>query len=163
MSYLDHRRQHILNDRPLPEKKKYKIPVVSKKRQAKLDAQKNERGDQPTQKQKWFDDRHKEMVGTCQCGCGNPSSKHDEHFRSSAAHIFPQRLFKSIQFHPLNWVERSYWNGCHNRMDNKSMMLWPNFADWDDIKEKFFILEGELTAEEKKKKFYLMLSELIRK
>ena len=124
-------------------------------------------GEDQYMKDNWFKRRRLEMVGICQCGYAMPSSKNDDkYFRSSICHIFPQRLFPSIQFHGRNWVERKFWatrdtSACHAQMDNKSMDLWPKMADWDDIKEKFFILEPLLTDEERKKKFYLHLKKLV--
>ena len=138
---------------------------LKRKSDKKLLEEKNDRelrGNDDTQKEKWFQARRKEMVGVCQCGCGNPSSKKDEStFRSCICHIFPQRLFESVQYHRLNWVERRFWMGCHSNMDNKSMDLWPNFADWDDIKEKFHQLAPLLTDEERKTKFYSHLEKLV--
>lgn len=124
-------------------------------------------GEDESLKEKWFKRRRAEMVGTCQCGCGMPSSKYDDkNFRSSICHIFPQRLFPSIQFHHLNWVERKFWAtqdtfACHSQMDNKSMDLWPQMADWDDIKEKFHRLTPDIAPEEKKQKFYNQLNYLV--
>lgn len=149
------------------EKKVYRIPKKSAKKIAQEKADKEAwvvGGSPEREKEKWFQARRKEMTGTCQCGCGTKSSKHeDDHFRSSAAHIFPQRLFPTIQFHPLNWVERNFWEGHHSNMDNRSMELWPNFADWDDIKEKFHILSPLLTEKERAKKFFRNLTELVEK
>lgn len=164
--YMKKRMQHILDDRPLPPKKVYKLNKVAPKTAAKISAEKDQRfivgGDTETEKQKWFAARKKEMIGICQCGCGQKSSKMDAaNYRSSIAHIFPQRLFPTIQFHPLNWVERNFWMGCHTNMDNRSMDLWPNFADWDDIKEKFSQLEPILTQKEKNSKFFGKLAELV--
>src|SRR5687768_5566704 len=88
-------------------KKQYAIPAISKKKQKELDAEKKEREDGETELQKWFNERRVEMVGVCQCGCGMKSQKKDDlFFRHSAAHIFPKRIFESIAYHPLNWVER---------------------------------------------------------
>lgn len=164
--FLKKRQQHILDGRPLPEKKKYVLKKVSDKRAAKI-AESKPAEDEETEKQTWFNSRRREMTGTCQCGCGMPSSKYeDKFFRSSICHIFPQRAFKSIQFHPLNWVERKFWatetvSACHTNMDNKSMDLWPNYADWDDIKEKFWVLSPLLTKNEKANKFYTHLYNLV--
>lgn len=124
-------------------------------------------GEDETVKEKFFQNRRREMTGTCQCGCAGASSKYDDkNFRSSICHIFPQRLFPSIQYHHLNWVERKFWatdksSACHTNMDNKSMDLWPNFADWDDIKAKFYQLDPLLTPEEKAHKFYHHLKWLV--
>lgn len=162
--------EHILNDRPLPKKKVYVLKQVSDKTAAKRKAQQKSQkqlGEEESQKKRWFNRRRHEMTGTCQCGCGNKSSKYqDEHFRSSICHIFPQRLFESVRYHHLNWVERTFWatgkgSGCHSNMDNRSMDKWPMFADWEDIKAKFHELAPLLTDKERKKKFYKNLEYLV--
>lgn len=148
-------------------KPKKAIPKISKRRAAEMKEEKAERGEDDTMKEKWFKARRREMIGICQCGCTQKSSKNDDlNFRSSAAHIFPQRLFPSVQYHKLNWVERAIWatqtsSSCHTNMDNRSMDLWPNFADWDDIIAKFHELSPLLTDEERATKFYKKLESLI--
>lgn len=162
MTYLDQRRKFIEAGRPLKEKKKYVIPKVSEKRKAKLDEQKENKGDSGIDI--FFERNRKRMVGVCQCGCARKSSKsEDDHYRSSISHIFPKRIFLSISTNDMNWVERNFWDGCHTNMDNKSMDLWVNMADWDDIKEKFHILAPLLTDQERAKKFYSHLEKLIYK
>ncbi len=162
MSYLDERRAFIEAGRPLPEKKIYHIPKKSAKRIEKENEQKEPMGEM-TLKEKWFKERRKDMVGVCQCGCAEPSQKKDDmYFRHSAAHIFPKKDFKSIMYHPLNWVERRFWGGHHTNMDEGGIDKWVNFADWDDIKAKFYALEPLLYEDEKKIKFYRIFSELVR-
>jgi hypothetical protein len=46
-------------------------------------------------------------------------------------------------------------------MDNRSIELWKNFADFDDIKEKFYMLAPLLTEEERKTKFYHNLENIV--
>jgi hypothetical protein len=112
--------------------------------------------------QKWFDDTRKKLTGICQCGCGNKSQKNDDtFFRGSCCHIFPKRKFKSIRCHPLNYVERAMFGGCHSIMDDTSIDRWVNFADWDDIKARFYVLSPLLTDEEKTTKFYSHLENLV--
>jgi hypothetical protein len=151
-------------------KPKYPGPrKVSPKKQAELAAQKKlVSSDGDTFKEQWFKTCRRKMVGTCQCGCGEASQKYDDiYFRHSAAHIFPKHLFPSIMYHPLNWVERRFWAGntgtsaCHSLMDDTSMDRWPNFADWQDIREKFFVLAPLLTDEERGKNFYIRLEKLV--
>lgn len=169
MNYHEHLKLQKLGLAPKTTGPKEKKPMrkVSLKRQAENDAAKEARGEQDSDKERWFKKRRGEMCGTCQCGCGEPSSKKDDvNFRSSICHILPQRIFESVQFHHLNWVERKHWatgksSACHTNMDNKSMDLWPNFADWDSIKEIFKTLDPLLTVEEKKAKFYTHLKYLI--
>lgn len=142
---------------------------MSEKMRAKKEEEKKlVSSDGDTLKEKWFKARRREMVGACQCGCGEPSQKkNDIWFRCSICHIFPKHLFKSVEYHPLNWVERKFWTGptgssaCHTNMDERGMDHWPNFADWDDIKEKFFILAPLLTDEERATNFYSRLEKLV--
>lgn len=154
--------------RPKPEKKPLR-QMSEKKRAQEEEDRKLASNDPDELKEQWFRARRKEMTGTCQCGCGEPSQKKDNvRFRASAAHIFPKSLFESVMYHPLNWVERRFWakysgdyNACHSIMDETGLDRWPNFADWDDIKAKFFILAPLLTPAEKASKFYIRLEKLV--
>ena len=147
----------------LPKPKKiYTIPKKSKKKLIQEGIAKEERKGEDSLLENWHKNRRKSCVGTCQCGCGRQSSKKEnDHFRSSNAHIFPKKDFPSIMYHPLNHVERNFWDGCHGNMDNRSMDLWINFADWDDIKAKFHELAPLLTVEERSHKFYTHLEKLV--
>lgn len=164
MSYLEDRakRKNGLLP-PLPTKKEKKpIRKVSLKKAAADKAQKEAGGDGLLDK--WFEERRKGLTGICQCGCGRKSSKHeDEHYRASCCHVFPKRIFKSIALHPLNCIERNFWDGCHSVLDNTSMDRWVNMADWEDIKERFHNLAPLLTDEERATKFYQHLEKLIYK
>jgi len=121
-------------------------------------------------KEKFFQSVRPKLTGTCQCGCGNPSSKKDykdldgkvvSQFRSSICHIFPKRDFHSVKYNQFNFVERAFWGGCHSNLDNQSMDKWVNMADWEDIKAKFYKLAPLLTEEEKSFKFYSQLENLV--
>lgn len=148
---------------PKEKKKKQPIAKVSKKKQAQKEAEKklvSSEGD--TLMEQWYKARRKNLTGTCQCGCGSLSQKKDDlYFRHSIAHIFPKRLFPSVMYHPLNFVERRFWGGCHSVMDDTSMDRWPGMADFEDIKEKFFILAPLLTPEERTTNFYTRLEKLV--
>lgn len=154
--------------RPKPEKKPMRR--MSEKTKAKLEEEKKlVSSDGDTFLERWFKARREEMVGTCQCGCGEQSQKEDpKYFRHSAAHIFPKSLFESVKYHPLNWVERRFWAGyytdssaCHSIMDETGLDRWTGMADWEDIKAKFFILAPLLTPEEKRTNFYKTLEKLV--
>lgn len=156
--------------KPKPEKKPMRKRSLKKLAQD-ADEKKLLSSGGDTLKEQWFKARRREMTGTCQCGCGEPSQKKDDlYFRHSAAHIFPKRdnLFPSVEYHPLNWVERRFWaktsgdfNACHSIMDDTSMERWPGMADWEDIREKFFILAPLLTDEERRTNFYKLLEKLV--
>jgi len=141
-------------------KPKKPLKKVSDKKAAELKVAKEAGTD--SEMDRFFGAMRKRMVGICQCGCGRKSSmREDEHFRASISHIFPKRIFKSIATNEYNWVERNFWEGCHGNMDDRSMDLWVNFADWEDIKERFHILAPLLTDEERKHKFYTHIEKLI--
>lgn len=150
-------------------KPKKPISKKSKNKIAEEKAEKNLRNDD-TEKEKWFNLIRGKLTGFCKCGCGMPSSKKDyknlegkieSHYRSSCCHIFPKSKFHSIKYHELNFVERSFWGGCHSVMDDTSIERWVNMADWEDIKANFYILAPLLTAEEKATKFHSMLENLV--
>jgi hypothetical protein len=157
--------RRIKAEAALPRQKKvYSIPKKSKKKLQQEAEEKKLRGGDDTLMEKWFKARRKELTGTCQCGCGQPSQKKDDtFFRGSCCHIFPKATFESIMYHPLNCVERAMWGGCHHNMDFGGLDKWPAMADWDDIKERFHELAPLLTDEEKATKFYQKLESLVYK
>lgn len=150
---------------PKPKKVPKPIAKESKKMAAKKKEEKKLLSGDDTLMEKWHKARRRDMVGTCQCGCGMPSQKKDDlYFRCSAAHIFPKENFPSVMYHPLNYVERRFWApACHTNMDQRGLDLWPNMADWEDIKEKFHNLVPLLTDAERATKFYQHLETLVYK
>lgn len=121
-----------------------------------------QRNNDAQDKEVWFAMVRKKLVGVCQCGCGNKSQKNDDmYFRHSCCHIFAKSKFPTIQYHPLNYVERAFFGGCHGVLDDTSMDRWVNMADWCDIKEKFYILAPLLSDEERTSKFYNHLERLV--
>lgn len=155
----------------IPTRKREKKPmrrISDKKLALQAEERKLVSSDGDTLKEQWFKARRTEMTGICACGCYEPSQKQDNiWFRCSAAHIFPKDKFKSIEYHPLNWVERRFWagihgtNACHTVMDEAGLDRWPNMEDWPIIRERFFILEPLLTAQEKAYNFYTDLEKLV--
>lgn len=157
--------RRIKEQAKLPKQKKvYSIPKKSAKKIKQEAEEKKLRGDDDTLMEQWFKARRKELTGTCQCGCGRPSQKKDDtFFRGSCCHIFPKAIFESVMYHPLNYVERAMFGGCHHNMDNQGLGKWPFFADWEDIKERFHLLSPLLTDQERSHKFYSMLVSLVYK
>lgn len=155
-------RQLQLARQPKPKKVKKPIAKKSAKKLKQESEEKKLRNGDDTLMEQWFKARRKELVGVCQCGCAQVSQKKDDtFFRGSCCHIFPKKDFESIMYHPLNFVERAMFGGCHSNMDNQGLDKWPCFADWDDIKEKFHVLAPLLTDEERALKFYSKLEKLI--
>ncbi len=83
----------------------------------------------------------------------------DEKFCFSVARVLAQRLFPSVQFHLENWVRRAW--SCHTNMDNRSMDRWATYRDWPEICRKFRHLEPLLTDQERGKKFFRILAEMV--
>lgn len=162
MSYLEERRNMKLFGKKPDEKKPYSIPKQSEKKKKEIEEAKAAGTDK--EMDKFFNEQRPKMTGVCQCGCGEKSQKKDDtFFRHCICHIFPKSVFKSIATHPLNWVERKFWGGDHTNFDEGGMDKWPLMADWDDIKTKFRVLEKLLTEQEKSKKFYNKLKDLVEK
>lgn len=160
MSYLEDRRRMKTFGKKAEDKKQYGIQPKSKKKIAEEAAAKEAGTDQAMDK--FYEAMRKKMVGVCQCGCGLRSQKSDDNFfRHCICHIFPKKIFKSIETHTLNWVERTFWGGHHTNLDERGMDKWPAMADWDDIKEKFHVLSELLTDAERATKFYNNLSKLV--
>lgn len=161
-----HERLRLIKLGQLPKEavakpKKY-IPKISEKKKKEIALAKESGTDSGLDK--FFEAQRKRLVGVCQCGCGKKSQKKDDTFyRYCICHIFPKKTFKSISTHPLNWVERTFWEGHHTNFDEQGMDKWPLMADWDDIKEKFHQLTPLLTEKERATKFYSQLENLIYK
>lgn len=110
--------------------------------------------------QEWFCLQNEAFTGFCPCGCGEPSAKGTENYRSSAAHLLPRLKFPSVAVHPLNCVERGI-HGCHHKFDHMGVDLWPNMADWENIKAKLLVLMQLLTDTERKKKFFHQIEKIV--
>jgi hypothetical protein len=169
MSYLDERRKHIEDGRPLPPKKKYTIPKKSNKRIQKekeqgvqiikakpkgwFDADKvDEVLVKEDSQWDWFVEQRKLMTGFCK-NCGRPSCKNDDKkFHFSLAHILEKAHFPSIAKHPLNVIELCFWGegSCHTRMDNKMLDL-TEMACWDEIVTKVVAMYPSIDKSERRR------------
>ena len=175
MSYLDERRKHIEDGRPLPPKKKYTIPKVSEKRKQKekeqgvqiikakpkgwfdadkVDVKNDEfpQWEQPNNDlQKWFEDRRKEMTGKC-INCGGKSCRDDDkYWKFSIAHLLPKAYVESVATHPDNWLELCHFgNGCHSMMDNKMIDLI-DMNCFDTIIQKFVKIYPHIDTSERRR------------
>lgn len=151
--YLNQRRQHIENGRPLKPKKKYSIPKVSKKRAAQIAAERERRGGGDTELQAWYKKIQKQLTGVCS-RCGAVYDKKNLSYAiCSTAHILAKReaMFPSVATHPLNWVELSPFCGCHDWFDKKAS--WPEIlADpkiGELVADRFVAVEPDIAAHER--------------
>ena len=132
-------------DKP-KDKKSYHIPQKSKKRLAKEKAERDARGDNDTELQKWFKGRMKYMTGFCaECGAITETKNYALAIRS-ICHILPKNDngFPSVKFHPFNWIELCW--GCHSTFDN--FLGWEQkmgMRAWPIIEERILGMEASLT------------------
>lgn len=154
--YMKRRQTEKIFGKVKEEKPKTELKKVSDKKKKEL------AGEDKSDLDQWFEERRAELVGVCQCGCGQKSCKDDDlYFKHSICHIFPKRIFKSVAMHPLNFIERAFWGGCHSVLDDTSMDKWPNMADWEDIVAKFNAIIPFIPESEKSTKFYSQLEALV--
>jgi len=140
-------------------KPKKPIAKVSVKKQAEVEADKAARNGDETVKQKWFAEQRPRLDEYCGCGCGQRTMKFNDQFCFSIAHVLPQKLFPSVQFHTEVWVSRAW--ACHTNMDTRSMDRWPTYRDWPEICRKVRVLEPLLTDQERKTKFFGKLWKMV--
>lgn len=159
ISYIEQRRnQKLFGKKPV---QKNVAPIARQSDKKKKELSNNK--DLDKMLDQWFDDRREQMVGICQCGCGEKSQKNDDiYYRHCICHILPKAIFPSVATHPLNFVERAFFGGCHTNMDNRGLDKWANMADWQDIQQKLLILDEYLTPQERAHKFFQKLQSLFK-
>jgi|ERR1700743_503249 len=152
--------RRLKDDKDKPkEKKVYKIPKVSEKRQKQIEvdgkvratAKKMTKSVSGTAElNRWFIERRLEMKGHC-LHCGARSCKDDDnYFKFSIAHILPKRIFKSVSTHPLNWIELCFWgNSCHTNMDNNTLDLI-DLNCFETVIQRFVAMYSEIDTKERK-------------
>lgn len=125
----------------------------AKKKAGWFDENKVEEPEKPkgnAELQRWFEDRHKEMSGTCShCGC--KTQKGEANYKNSIAHILPKAYFKSVATHEYNFIELCFYGkSCHTNMDNKMLDL-TEMNCWDEIVTKFCIMYPSISKEERRR------------
>lgn len=117
---------------------------------------------------KFFSAMRKRMTGKCFICGGKTEKDNDDKYKFSIAHLFPKKptMFPSIATHPSNWLELCFHNNsCHTNFDSGKItfQLLKDSKEWDVIVEKFHELAPLLTDEERTRKYYTHLEELIYK
>lgn len=131
-------------------KKAYKIPKKSSKKIKEEAGFKSGKSKGSQELGRWFDDRRKEMMGTCM-HCGGKSCKdNNDYWLFSIAHILPKRLFKSVATHPLNWIELCYFSpSCHANFDNYVIDI-TELNCYDLVIERFIDMYPAIDPKERK-------------
>lgn len=146
--YQKNRLKFIEAGRPLPEKKQYRIPQVSKKRQEKIAAEKAARGDDKTELQKWFWKCIGLMSGNCY-ETGLPTRKFPyAEAICSICHILPQQSCKSVALHEQNWIELE--KDFHKKFDAMSWEEREKMKCWPEIRDRLVAIWPDLAAAERR-------------
>lgn len=153
--YMKKRMQHILNDRPLPDKKITRIKPVSDKRAKKIAAAKDENGD--TDLVRFFKSAMKRMTGHCM----NCHARTETNVYSAAifciCHILDKRdtMCPSVKTHPCNWIELC--PDCHREFDtphpDPKKTIWDKRQEmgiWDAVRDRLVMVWPDLAEAEKR-------------
>jgi len=144
-TYLNELQRLKLYGKSVEKKKVYTIPKKSQKRIAKEKAEKEARGGNDTELQRWFKQKIKISSGFCsECGC-NVEKNVFQYAVMTVAHLLPKRdnCCPSVKTHPLNFVilcpdhhdqfDRASWEekemmGCWNTIRDRLVMVYPDLA-----------------------------------
>lgn len=100
--------------------------------------------------QRWFEDRKKEMKGSCQ-HCGGRTQAGTPSYKCSVAHILPKAYFKSVATHPLNWIELCFYGkSCHTNLDNQMLDIM-ELNCFDEVIEKFIKIYPAISESERRR------------
>jgi 5-methylcytosine-specific restriction endonuclease McrA len=135
----------------IASEKTQKIEIVKTKKAGWFDVSKSELPDDCSNDlQQWFEDRHKEMTGTCQ-NCGGKTQKGQINYKSSIAHLLPKAYFPSIATNEFNWIELCFHgNSCHTNMDNKMLDLI-DMNCFSEIVQKVAIMYPSIAPNERRR------------
>lgn len=104
----------------------------------------------PSTKLRWYDEQVRLLTGYC-LECGEPIHTFIRAVAFSAvSHILPKNIFKSVQFHPLNWLELGASCGCHGRW-GKSWESASKMKVFPQALERFNQFEPDIAAKERSK------------
>jgi len=99
---------------------------------------------------RWFNDRHIEMTGTCM-HCGGVTEKGKPTFRCSVAHLFPKAYFKSVSTNPDNYIELCFYGkSCHTNFDHGIIDII-ELSCFDKVIEKFIKIYPFIDSKEKRR------------
>lgn len=128
--------------------KKYQIPKVSKKRAEQIAAEKEARGGNDTELQRWFKQKIKISSGFCsECGC-NVEKNVFKYAVMTVAHILPKRdtCCPSVKTHPLNFVILCPYH--HDQFDKASWGEKEKMGCWNTVRDRLIMVYPDLDPSE---------------
>lgn len=130
-------------------KKVYKGPAKkSAKMIAKEKAEKEIRGGEPTDLQKWFWRCIGLMSGNCyETGLPTRSAPYAIAI-CSICHILPQQSCKSVALHEFNWIELD--KDFHKKFDAMSWEEREQMKCWPEIRDRLILIYDDLATSERR-------------
>lgn len=95
----------------------------------------------------WFDNVAEEIKKNPRCWECNMWIP-EQFYRHASAHIFPKRIFKSIQTHPMNYLILGAGCGCHHKFDS-SVEAASKMKVWKVAVQSFKQFENEIKEKHK--------------
>jgi len=136
--------------RSVQPKKRYSIPKKSQKKIAAEKAEKEARGDNDTELQRWFKSKIKISSGHCaECGCKVEKNVF-QYAVMTVAHLLPKRdnCCPSVKTHPLNFIIL-----CPNHHDMFDRASWEEkelMGCWNTVRDRLVFVYEDLVEDEKR-------------
>lgn len=145
-TYFSELQRLKIHGEKVKQKKIYTIAKKSAKRIAAEKAEKEARGDNDTELQRWFKSKIKISSGHCaECGC-KVEKNIFQYAVMTVAHLLPKRdnCCPSAKTHPLNFIilcpdhhdmfDRASWDekelmGCWETVRDRLMFVYPDLAE----------------------------------
>lgn len=146
MSYRDELQRLKLYGKQVEQKKRYTIPKKSQKKIAAEAAEKEARGDNDTDLQRFYKSAVKHMTGYCAETGLRTETKIFQYAIMSICHILPKSTCKSAATHPCNWIELNV--DFHKKFDAMSWEEREKMGCWEVIRDKLVMIFPSLDESE---------------
>lgn len=146
-NYLEQRFKEKLYGKAYEPKKQYSIPKKSKKKIEQEAKDKEARGENDTDLQRWFKNQMKYM-NVCEETGMKLETKIYRYAIMSICHILPKAKVKSVATHPLNRV--FLLPDLHAKFDSQSWEEREKWSCWPIIVERLISVYPDLAEEEKR-------------
>jgi len=149
-NYLHDRFKQKLYGKIIQPKKIYTIPKKSAKRIEAEKAEKEARGDNDTELQRFFKSAMKRMVGECLWCGARTETKLYQYAIFSICHLLDKRdtMCPSVKCHPSNWIELC--SDHHQMFDGMNWEKREMLGFWDVIRDKLVMVYPDLAANEQR-------------
>lgn len=129
-------------------KPKKTIPKISEKRKKEMADEKKFRGDEDTELVKFMKRCIKQFTGYCLETGLKTETRIYKYAICSVCHILSRQQCKSVQYHPLNWIELE--PGFHVKFDKMSWEEREKLGCWPVIQQRLIMIYPDLHPSERR-------------